>query len=214
MRVHWHASRAGEPTSMLAPRTYYVRHGAMRHVGCFAAERDCAYDRGEWVVIRSRRGEELGEVLAEVEGHPPGSARLVRAACPDDHSRAKVVAEDRLRRLAACERFFRDGQWPLELVDLEPMLDEDRTVLLYLGPHQLDGAGLAQALRNVCGLDAVFEPIGLDAQDEPAEEHGCGSCGAGGGCGSTGGGCGTTGGGCDGCAVKSLVGSRKSVVAI
>lgn len=203
---------------MLAPRTYYVRHGAMRHVGRFAAEGDRAYGRGERVVVRSRRGEELGEVLAEVEGASPGSPRLLRVARADDLSRARVVAEDRSRRLAACERFFGEGQWPLELVDVEPMLDEGRTVLLYLGPHKLDAAGLAQALRDACGLDGVFEPIGLDAQDEPADadadDHGGGSCGSGGGCGSSGGGCGTSSGGCEGCAVKSLVGSRKAVAAI
>ena len=203
-------------TSMLAPRTYYVRHGAMRYVSRFAAEGDRAYGRGERVVVRSRRGEELGEVLSEVEAASPGSLRVLRAARADDLQRARVVAEDRSRRLAACEQFFGDGHWPLELVDVEPMLDESRTVLLYLGPHKLDAAGLAQALRDACGLDAFFEPIGLDAQDEPdhADDHGCGSCGSGGGCGSSGGGCGTSSGGCDGCAVKSLVVSRKTAAAI
>jgi cell fate regulator YaaT (PSP1 superfamily) len=197
-------------------RTYYIRHGAMRHVGRFGAEGDLAFRRGERVVVRSRRGEELGEVLAEVESASPGTPRVLRVADADDLARARAVATERPRRLESCERFFQDGRWPLELIDVEPMLDEGRTVLLYLGPHKLDASGLAQALRDVCGLDAVFEPIGLDAQDEPeehdhADDHGCGSCGSGGGCGSSGGGCGTGSGGCDGCAVKNLVGSRKAV---
>ncbi len=206
---------------MPAPRTYYVRHGAMRHVGRFAADGERSYAQGERVVVRSRRGEELGEVVAEVEVAPPGSSRLLRAARANDLSRARVVADDRSRQLAACERFFGEGRWPLELVDVEPMLDEGRTVLLYLGPHKLDADGLAQALRDACGLNAIFEPVGLDVQDEPdehdhADDQGGGSCGSGGcgGGGGDGGGCGTSSGGCDGCAVKNLVGSRKTAAAI
>ena len=149
------------------PRTYYVRHGAMRHVGRFAAEGDLGILWGKRMVVRSRRGEELGEVLAEVEAASMVTPRVLRAAAPTTWREPRTVAEDRSRRLAACERFFRDGEWPLELIDVEPMLDEGRTVVLYLGPHKLDASGLAQALRDVCGLDAIFEPIGLDAQDEP-----------------------------------------------
>ena len=133
---------------MQAIRTYYVRHGAMRHVGRFAAEGDLALRRGDRVVVRSRRGEELGEVLAEVEAASTGSAPRAPRRQRRGLSRASAVAEDRSRRLTACERFFRDGEWPLELIDVEPMLDEGRTVLLYLGPHKLDASGLAQALRE------------------------------------------------------------------
>lgn len=199
------------------PTFYLVRHGAMRHVGRFVAEDHSAYRKGDVVVVRSRRGDELGEVVSAAMSAEasPTSARVLRIAEGDDRRRARVAEADRPRRLAAIERFFGDGEWPLQPIDAEPMLDEGRTVLLYLGPHKLDSSALLQSLRDACGLDVILEPVGVDADDEEVDAHdhgGCGSCGLGGGCGE-GGGCGTDAGGCSGCAVKDLVrGSRTAAV--
>ena len=128
---------------------------------------------------------------------------------------------DRPAHYSACREVFEGGTWPLELIDAEPLLDEGRTVLHYLGPHRLDASGLIAAFRARCGLDVVLEPAGPDVEEaDPAPEpepddHGCGSCGSsagGGGCGS--GGCGSCGSssGSGGCAVKAAVVARKSTV--
>lgn len=195
---------------------YLVRYGAMRNVGRFAADQGAAYRRGDRVVVRSRRGEELGEVVSEAEVPPTTTPRVLRSASEGDANRARVASSERGARLESIERVFRDGEWPIVPIDAEPMLDDARTVLLYLGPHKLDASALAEALKLACGLDVVFEPVGLDSPEEALEEadHGCGSCGTGGGCGSGGGGCGTSGGGCDGCAVKSLVRDSRAVAAV
>jgi len=198
------------------PTGYLIRHGAMRHVGRFAADDSLAYRRGEVVVVRSRRGDELGEVVAETESASPASARVLRAATIDDRERAGRATQERAVRLAAIEQFFRDGQWPLEPLDAEPMLDHDtRTVLLYLGPHRLDSEALVDAIRNACGLDVVLEPAGIDAPDEaPAEDHGCGSCATGGGGCGDGGSCGTSSGGCGSCGVKNLIKSSRQTATV
>ena len=190
-------------------RSYLVRYGVSHHVGRFVAEDGASYPRGAAVVIRSARGTELGEVLAGSPMEAPAPA--MRAAEPADLSRAREAESDRLRRLSACEAIFRDGRWPVDLIDVEALLDDGRTVLHYLGPHRLDASGLRQVLRDRCGLDVVLEPVGRDVPeeaDDPAEDNGgCGSCSSGGGCG-TGGGCGSETGGCGGCAVKELVRDR------
>ena len=202
---------------MVTSHAYFVRHGAMHHVGRFAADDGSVYRRGDVVVVRSVRGDEIGEVLAETAPTPGSPPRLLRVVNAEDLERSRFVAQDRARRLLACERVFRDGEWPLELIDVEPMLNDQQTVLLYLGPHRLDSSGLVQALRDLCDLDAVLEPVGLDSADDvevEPEDHGCGSCGTGGGCGtSSGDGCGTSSGGCGSCSVKDLVTSRKTVAA-
>ncbi|MEO6810211.1 MAG: PSP1 C-terminal domain-containing protein [Isosphaeraceae bacterium] len=187
-------------------RGYLVRYGLMRHVGRFLA--DDEYDQGDAVVVRTHRGTELGEVLAATDPIP-GTALILRAAGLDDLDQARLAALDQPSRFAACEQFFRKGVWPLELIDVEPLLDDRRTVLQYLGPHRLDSAGLVQAVRESIGLDLVLEPVGLDAEDAPwieAELEGCGSCGSGGGCGSADK---AGGGGCSGCAVKDLMGRKR-----
>ena len=50
---------------MTTERAYFVRYGAMHHVGRFAAEDAISCRRGDVAVVRSYRGEELGEVLGE-----------------------------------------------------------------------------------------------------------------------------------------------------
>ncbi len=194
-------------------RLYLVRYGLMNHIGRFASATGGPHERGELVVVGSSRGSEIGEVLAELPNLDV-PAPAMRAITPEDLDRARRARGDRARRFDLCEAIFRDGLWPLDLIDVEPLLDENRTVIHYLGPHGLDATGLSQVVRDRCGLDVVLEPVGRDTpeeiepQDDGEHDHGCGSCSSGGGCGSSGG-CGSEGGGCSGCSVKDLVkGSR------
>ena len=210
---------------------YLIRYGLARSVARFAVDPDDVdpslagrvLDRGDVVVIRTHRGTELGEVLSEVpdafEAEGP-VAPLLRVADGGDLERARAAETRRPADFDACRAVFGAGIWPLELIDAEPLLDEGRTVLHYLGPHRLDASGLVAIFRDRCGLDIVLEPVGpdipddeLDAEDEPAAiedepaDHGCGSCGSkSGGCGS----CGSAGGGC---AVKALGGNRRATKA-
>lgn len=201
------------------PRAYHVQYGLTRQVGRFLAG-EVGYERGQSVVIATRRGMELGTVVAEAGAiaSAVAMAEIVRGAGPDDLARARRAEAERHRRFDACRRVFDEGVWPIEPIDVEPLLDDDRAVLHYLGPHGLDLAGLRAALRVACGLDLVLEPVGRDIPEpevetasEPEADHGCGSCGSGGGCGT--GGCGSDteghGGGCTGCTVSSLVASRR-----
>ncbi|MDR3632379.1 MAG: PSP1 C-terminal domain-containing protein [Isosphaeraceae bacterium] len=195
---------------------FYVRYGLMGRVGRFLASAE-AMERGQHVVLQTHRGTELGEVLLPAPllptdefGTPPrNTARVLRAATHDDLARADRSALDRHRRFAVCQQVFEEGVWPFDLIDVEPLLDDQRTVVHYLGPHDLDVSGLLAAFRAVHGLDVVFEAAGVDASEgslaapPESEATGCGHCGSGGaGCGS--GGCGTSehgGGGCSDCAL-------------
>ena len=193
---------------------YLVQYGLNAQVGRFFAEPDEAYQRGERVVIRSWRGTELGEILTEAgrfsaeESAIEGIARVLRRATEDDLERSRIAQDLRNRQFEEWSRLFQEGTWPIELIDVEPLLDDKRTVLYYLGPHKLDTAGLLAVFRNALKLNVMFQPVGPDVAEETeeveAEEHGCGSCGSkAGGCGSGG------GGGCGSCAVKKLVGAKR-----
>jgi hypothetical protein len=59
-----------------------------------------------------------------------------------------------------------EDHWPWELIDVEPLLEEGKAVLHYLGPHQLDVAALRARFRMTCDLDVVLEPVGTDLEDE------------------------------------------------
>ncbi|SIO59009.1 PSP1 C-terminal conserved region [Singulisphaera sp. GP187] len=195
---------------------YLIRYGLMARVGRFSAD-SADFERGMTVVIRSHRGTELGEVLAPLSSAPGEEetpTRVLRIAGSDDLEQARQAESTRPSRFEICQRLFQDGVWPMELIDVEPLLDDRRTVLHYLGPHRLDVTGLLSAFRSTYDLDVMLEPVGRDVPDEEVAEDnveagGCGSCGSdGGGCGSAGGGCGT--GGCSDCGVKKLIaGSRR-----
>ncbi len=208
---------------------YLIRYGLARAVARFATDPEggpSGLARGAVVVVRTHRGVELGEVLAEApagfEAEGP-SAPILRVAGAADLARAREVAGERSGRFEACLGVFAEGRWPLEPIDAEPLLEAGRTVLHYLGPHRLDASGLIASLRERCGLDVVLEPAGRDVPEEEveaeapaeAEGHGCGSCGgsAGGSCGSGGCSSGGCGSGSGGCAVKALVGRKRATVA-
>jgi len=207
------------------PHQILIRYGLMNQVGQFSSDTD-QYVRGQTVVIRSHRGTELGEVLLAL---PPGSAsnvaepesptRVLRVAEPADLALALQADQSRPSRFELCAQVVQERDWPLELIDVEPLLDDRRTVLHYLGPHRLDLAEILATFRDRCNMEVMLEAVGRDlaeeedeaAANEEADSGGCGSCGSGGsaGCGS-GGGCGSgDGGGCSTCGVKSLLAARR-----
>ena len=195
-------------------RSYLIRYGLMGQVGRFAADPCLDLKRGCSVVIRSYRGTELGEVLVEsADSTTPGlefsgPARVLRVASADDLMRSQARGSERDQRFDDCQRVFQDGVWPIDLIDVEPLLDEGRIVLHYLGPHRLDTEGVLAAFRTATNLDIMLQPVGRDIEDDPLQEasHGCGSC-SGGGCSSSGG-CGTSGS-CGDCGVKNLLASGR-----
>jgi cell fate regulator YaaT (PSP1 superfamily) len=148
--------------------------------------------RGDRVVLRTGRGTELGEVLAidppQIE--PPEENVVLRRATEIDLAIADQASLDRVDRFERCLGVFDNGIWPLSLIDVEALLDENRTIAYYLGPHGLDDLGLREAIRNATGLDVRLEATGIDGPAEQLIESsahcgsgGCGSCSSGGGCG-------------------------------
>ncbi len=106
---------------------------------------------------------------------------------PGAPRRAATIASPRASAV------LEETDWPWELIDVEPLLEDGVTVLYYLGPHHLDAADIRARFRMTSDLDVVFEPVGADEEPAPADTGtatGCGSGGCGsGGCGS--GGCGS-----------------------
>lgn len=219
----------------MGEQAYLIRYGVMGHVSRFRTSPGCdrPLGRGQAVVVQTDRGVELGEVLLPLDvtaSVPPADRqRVVRPAGPEDLARSRHAEAMRSDRFALCQRILREGDWPWELIDVEPMLDDRATVLHYLGPHQLDAATLRARFRMTCDFDVVLEPVGTDAEFEEEDPHssddhggGCGSCGSGGGCGSCGSGGGVTErsdadapghatsshSGCDSCGISRLMAAR------
>jgi len=185
-------------------------------------------ERGQAVVILTDRGVELGEVLVAPvlssppcdaasesrEGEAPGSLnraadaelnldpdrpRLLRLAAPADLEDARRSEALRAERFTLCQRILGDGGWTIDLIDVEPLLDQNTTVLHVLGSLDLNLASLRSEFRSRSDFDVLFEPAGsspglargpalarehFPAIQEPVRR--CGDCDCSdGGCGGT-----------------------------
>jgi hypothetical protein len=204
---------------------YLVRYGVMHDVSRFSSD-SADFERGQSVVIRTHRGIELGQVLLRIPrpsdpgdgSTPASSAVILRSAGPDDLERASRADLERPHRFTSCRHTMESLDWPVELIDVEVLLDPGRVVLHYLGPRPLDLAGMLAAFRSRCDLDVMLEPVGRDSSgslDHVSEALGEGHCGAGCGHRGAGAGCGSspglTRGGCSDCGVKRLLASRRPI---
>ena len=187
---------------------YLVSHGSSGGVGRFAAEPGLCAQRGDRVVVESRRGLELGMVLCPTTPRharllpDPALGRLVRLATEADEAEA-----GRLRMLshvlfAEARRLAAEGGLPFEILDVELLLDGRRAIVQHLRWADCDYSPFAEALGHAQGVEVFMEDLALPPA--PAEEDhggcgqpGCGRAEGGGGCSSCG-----TGGGCSSCGGK------------
>ena len=192
----------------------------------FESSHEALIERGQSVVVLTDRGLELGEVLVAPGGlsppsehagrpgrgeaagcsvpaadaeltHDPDGPRLLRPAAPADLENARRSELLRSERFQLCQRILGDGSWTLDLIDVEPLLDQNTTVLHVLGSLDSNLAALRAKFRSRSGFDVLFEPAGTSsglvpvnaARSEPASSiqepvPRCGDCGCQeGGCG-------------------------------
>jgi len=185
---------------MKSEREYVVRYGLLGDFGRFRPEVPVDCRRGDLAVVRSLRGLEVGHVLGPATPQhdrflPAATAgTLLRLATEEDRR-----AANRARRLGQevfdeARRRARTLSLPLEIIDVEVLLDSDHVVLHFVRWADGDLRDLVSTLSKQFSMHVLLQD--LTKADAVHEEHGCGSCGSG-GCGS--GGCGSGGCGTGGC---------------
>jgi cell fate regulator YaaT (PSP1 superfamily) len=180
---------------------HLVRYGLLGHVGKFAAVDALRYSRRSRVVIRSPRGLEVGEVLAE-----PGEDGSLDAADGQILRRMSVqddLLEARLERrrheaFAACQRLLNEAAVPAALVDVEHLFDGEGLFFYFLGDPPEQAHDITRRLAETYEAAVEFRKFAETLTE------GCGP-----GCGTEEakgqGGCAS----CTSCAVASACGSRK-----
>lgn len=171
-------------------RFHLARVGAWAEVGRFAAVDAACYPRGSRVVLRTRRGIELGEVLAppsdaDDEDHGRGDGTILRGATVADDLLLARLEKNRSAAMAACEEAIRRRKLPVTLVDAEPLFDGRTLVFYFLGPQSAELDELTAELAEAYEAEVQFRKF------TEAVEAGCGPA------------CGTPdAGGCGHCAVQ------------
>ena len=196
--------KRGRRTANVDQLEYLLSYGLAGDFGRFRAARPLACRRADRAVVRTHRGLEVGRVLREATPRHahflPNTTvgTLLRLAGPDDERAAERMAErgrllfERGRSLAAELRL------PLELLDVEVLLDGEHAALHLLRFADCDVRPFVSAVSREFSLHVLLTDLGRPGASphEEEEQEGCGREG----CGKDAGGCGSCGaGGCGSC---------------
>jgi cell fate regulator YaaT (PSP1 superfamily) len=118
-------------------RYHLVRVGAMGQIGRFTAVDAVRYPRRSRVVVRTRRGLELGEVLSPPDDRDDGRAfadgDLLRGITVQDELLQARLEKNRQAAYDACAKMLANEGMPAVLVDVEHLFDGQGLFFYFLG---------------------------------------------------------------------------------
>jgi cell fate regulator YaaT (PSP1 superfamily) len=163
------------------PAKYIVRHGAMRLLGEFTPADGSALDRGTRVVVRTERGQELGDVLCP--STPPAVAYLpdptrgdiLRRMTPDDIRREEQLREASKKQFEAGSKLVADHKLQMQLVDVEPIFGGERLIFYFLAEKRVDFRELVRSMAREFQTRIELRQIGV--RDEAKLKADYGDCG-------------------------------------
>lgn len=170
-------------------RYHLVRVGAMGQVGRFSAVDAVRYPRHSRVIVRTRRGLELGDVLASPDDHDEGrtfaDGDLLRGVTVQDELLQARLEKNRQEAYAACAAMLADNRVPAVLVDVEHLFDGQGLFFYFLGDVTPELEGYTERLAETYEAKVQFrkftetlvEGCGPGCGTEEAKgQGGCDSC--------------------------------------
>jgi cell fate regulator YaaT (PSP1 superfamily) len=163
------------------PPKYIVRHGAMRLLGEFAPADGSALDRGARVVVRTDRGQELGDVLCpsspQAVAYLPEPTRgdIVRPMTDDDRRREELLRANSGKQFDAAAKLVAAHKLQMQLVDVEPLFGGERLVFYFLAEKRVDFRELVRAMAREFQTRIELRQIGV--RDEAKLKADYGDCG-------------------------------------
>jgi hypothetical protein len=175
----------------------------MGDVGRFRSTEGESVPRGRRVVVRTRRGLEVGEVLAhqELGDRSRDDGPLLRAMGPADELLAERLERNRGKAYEACARLLAERGSRAVLMDVEHLFDGRGLYFYFLGEVDRVAEAISADLAAVYDAEARFGKF-ADAVNEGCGP-GCGTPEAVNGCGGDAG-----SGGCSTCSVAKACGER------
>jgi cell fate regulator YaaT (PSP1 superfamily) len=150
-------------------------------MGIFSAGGDSLYCRGTRVIIRTERGLEVGEVLAEATPRalealkdPTQGAILRQMTADDEHELTRIQSRSR-EEFAICRRCIAESGLEMDLVDLEPIFGGERIIVYYLAEGRVDFRQLVKTLAGEFQTRIEMRQIGV--RDEAKLLADYGDCG-------------------------------------
>ncbi|MFK7779491.1 MAG: Rieske 2Fe-2S domain-containing protein [Gimesia sp.] len=165
--------------SETAQNPFLIRYGAMGWVDHFSAEESDIFSHRERVILKTSRGEEVGEILSSVSmlDNPVSTAgQILREFTPTDQQTLSRKEDVTASVFQDCQKLIQERGMPTEIIDCEQLFDRETVVLYYLGSRMPALEILAQELNANYPWRIVFHPV-----DEAPAASGCssGGCGCG-----------------------------------
>jgi len=160
---------------------WIVRHGVMRFLGDFEPGEGIACHRGSWVVVRTERGLEVGDVLCEATPQAmtmiaePTHGQIVRLLTADDQAAAERLKEKERQEFEGCIRFIQQRQLQMALVDVEHLFGGERIIFYFLSEKRVDFRELVKDLAREFHTRIEMRQIGV--RDEAKLLADYGDCG-------------------------------------
>lgn len=147
---------------------YHViaRYGAMLHIGIFRT--DVALRRGEQIILRTARGVELGETVAQAYEPDPEEARsssvgqVLRRASARDLDRVGEIEEQVApQEYDFCLKKIREHELPMKLVSVEHLFGGDKMIFYFLAEGRVDFRALVKDLAAQYRTRIEMRQIGV-----------------------------------------------------
>lgn len=170
-------------------RYHLIRVGAMGQVGRFTAVDAVRYPRHSRVIVRTKRGLEVGDVLSPPDdrddGHAFADGDLLRGVTLQDELLQARLEKHRQEAYADCAAMLAEKGVPTVLVDVEHLFDGQGLFFYFLGevPPELEmyTSQLAETYEAKVQFrkftETLIEGCGPGCgTDEAKGQGGCASC--------------------------------------
>lgn len=172
---------APSPDAPTPPATYIVRHGAVRFLGEFTALNNQRYLRGTDVIVRSDRGQEVGQVLCASSPQAvemlsePTKGQILRPMTVEDKQRVQSIHDRQKHEFDTANRFIGDRKLQMALIDVEHLFGGERIVFYFLAEKRVDFRELVKDLARDFQTRIELRQIGV--RDEAKLKADYGDCG-------------------------------------
>ena len=160
---------------------YLVRHGAMRFVGEFAAPVGVTPVRGDVVILRTDRGQEVGDVLCPstpqaVAAIPePTRGQVERVATADDRKKIAELKATQQREYEVGTQLIAKHKLAMQIVDVEHLFGGERVLFYFLADGRVDFRDLVKSMAREFHARIELRQIGV--RDEAKLLADYGDCG-------------------------------------
>lgn len=171
---------------------HLVRYSLLGDVGRFVAADAVCYPRNSRVIVRSVRGLEVGEVLAEPEAAPIQTetatsthGQILRQMTVEDDLLVARLEKHRHRAFESCTALLQKSNVPAMLMDVEHLFDGKGLFFYFMGEVPPEAEQFTQQLAETYETSVEFrkfaetlaEGCGPGCGTEEAKgQGGCSSC--------------------------------------